>query len=244
MIRQTAFSIALLFLAFVPQAATRAASEQTTQGTLHLSVRIYDYAEPCPKLLDRAKQEASRVLAQAGIETDWLNCPLTMEERETNPACSVASGPTDLVIRILPPAMHPAVSSRTETFGHALVGSQTAPRMASILFGNVERLAWARDTESGYGTVHRSVPHERYVGILLGHVVAHEIGHLLLASNKHSRGGLMQPRWNARVTEQAITRPASLPAGRVTRNSQANSEAAGKGQHQQRQTVTDKAEKF
>ncbi len=51
----------------------------------------------------------------------------------------------------------------------------------------------------------RSVYHERYVGILLGHVIAHEIGHLLLASNKHSRRGLMQPHWNARVTELAIT---------------------------------------
>ena len=103
-------------------------------------------------------------------------------------------------------AMHPAVSSRTQTFGQALVGGeQPTPRIASILFGNVERLAWARDTESDYGTIHRSIPHERYVGILLGHVIAHEIGHLLLASNKHNRRGLMQPHWNARVTEQAIT---------------------------------------
>ena len=30
---------------------------------------------------------------------------------------------------------------------------------------------------------------------MLGHVMAHEIGHLLLGSNAHSRHGIMQARW-------------------------------------------------
>jgi len=115
-----------------------------------------------------------------------------MAQRETNASCASPAGPTDLVVRILPPAMHPTVSSATRTFGHALIAKDDpAPRIASILFGNVERLAWARDMDSSYGTIHRSITHERYVGILLGHVIAHEVGHLLLVTNKHSRRGLM-----------------------------------------------------
>jgi len=32
-------------------------------------------------------------------------------------------------------------------------------------------------------------------GILLGHAMAHELGHLLLQSMEHSRTGIMRSRW-------------------------------------------------
>ena len=32
-------------------------------------------------------------------------------------------------------------------------------------------------------------------GIILGHVAAHEIGHLLLGTNSHSAGGIMRAHW-------------------------------------------------
>jgi len=32
-------------------------------------------------------------------------------------------------------------------------------------------------------------------GVLLGHAVAHEIGHLLLGPNSHTSGGIMRPVW-------------------------------------------------
>ncbi len=35
--------------------------------------------------------------------------------------------------------------------------------------------------------------------------MAHEIGHLLLATNEHSRKGLMQPHWGPSVIRDAIT---------------------------------------
>jgi hypothetical protein len=31
---------------------------------------------------------------------------------------------------------------------------------------------------------------------ILGHVIVHEIGHLLLGSDSHSRSGVMQPDWD------------------------------------------------
>ena len=34
------------------------------------------------------------------------------------------------------------------------------------------------------------------VALILGHVMAHELGHLLLGTNSHSRDGLMVARWN------------------------------------------------
>lgn len=34
------------------------------------------------------------------------------------------------------------------------------------------------------------------VPTLLGHVIAHEIGHLLLGTNAHSRMGIMRSQWH------------------------------------------------
>jgi len=206
----TAFALTL----FAAQLTAKSSPANPSAASLPLTVRIYDYAGPGTAIIERAQQEASRVLAHVDIAATWLNCPLTMEQRETNASCASPAGPTDLVVRVLPPKMHPAASSETQTFGHALIANdKPAPRIASILFGNVERLAWARDMDSSYGTIHRSITHERYVGILLGHVIAHEIGHLLLATNKHSRRGLMIAHWDASVTEDAILRRLQFEPG-------------------------------
>ncbi len=44
--------------------------------------------------------------------------------------------------------------------------------------------------------------------VVLGHVLAHEIGHVLLGHNGHAREGLMKATWSA--TEQTAMRHRSL----------------------------------
>ena len=182
-----------------------------------LTVRLYDYAKPDAAILTRAQAEASRLLADAGVELRWTACPLTMEELASNPACNTPAGPADLVIRLLSPRMKSAVSSETETFGFALVDGREMPQIASVRFGAVESLAWASDENSAYGSFHRLMPHNRYVGMLLGHVLAHEIGHLLLATNQHGRHGLMQAHWQAAAIRDAVTRRLRFEAGEKKR---------------------------
>lgn len=46
------------------------------------------------------------------------------------------------------------------------------------------------------------------IATLLGHVAAHEIGHLLLGANSHSSAGIMHARWT--VEELASARVGSL----------------------------------
>jgi hypothetical protein len=41
------------------------------------------------------------------------------------------------------------------------------------------------------------------VAIILGHAMAHELGHLLLGTNSHSSAGLMQAHWEPRDLAQA-----------------------------------------
>ena len=65
-------------------------------------------------------------------------------------------------------------------------------RIAYIFYHRIERMALANGAPVARG---------------LGHVMAHEIGHLLLGVNSHSRDGLMQPNWLPRETRlQTLTR--------------------------------------
>ena len=194
----------LLVAALTPAGAADAKSPATSPDDLVLTIRLYDYAKPSDAILSRARLETDRTLAEIGIAARWLDCPLTMEELATNKACAAEAGPTDLVLRILPTGSRPAVSSPVDTFGYALIGDSEMPHTASVLFANVERLAWQRLEDPSFDSIHRSIPHNRYVGILLGHVMAHEVGHLLLATNKHSRRGLMQAHWGASAIRDAI----------------------------------------
>jgi Zn-dependent protease with chaperone function len=49
-----------------------------------------------------------------------------------------------------------------------------------------------------------SPAHDHDRAVLLGHVLAHEIGHILLGHNGHAPAGLMQPSWSR--GEQALMR--------------------------------------
>ena len=41
--------------------------------------------------------------------------------------------------------------------------------------------------------------------VVLGHTMAHEIGHLLLGSNSHAKKGIMRPKWGKREVHLAKT---------------------------------------
>ena len=43
------------------------------------------------------------------------------------------------------------------------------------------------------------------IPMVLGNVIAHEIGHLLLGVNSHSALGIMQKRWQRNQARQAVT---------------------------------------
>lgn len=192
-------------LGFSPISDAEGASAEPAQDSLALTIRLYDYANPGDAILSRAKSEARQALVRIGIDVHWRDCPLTMDERQTNKSCAVAAGPTDLIVRLLDSGSRPAVSSQTDTFGYALIGDSETPRTASVLFGNVESIAWQRLEDSSFDSVHRSIPHERYLGVLLGYVIAHEIGHLLLATDAHSTRGMMQAHWNPSAIRDMMT---------------------------------------
>jgi hypothetical protein len=144
------------------------------------TVVVYDYAQLSPPVLHSAQQEASRILHVAGIELIWANVPvLRTTQEERSPEHEPIRVRPILRMHILPPGMAARLNRSFREFGFAM-GSD-----AYVFFYLVEELC--RNTK---------VPHE--TSLVLGHVFAHEIGHLLLGPGAHSPSGLMRPRWQER----------------------------------------------
>jgi len=158
---------------------------------LHLTVRAYIYA-PIPQHdLDTAERVASRIFQKVGVELSWVDCPMIRQTAPLSPACTAPHALTDIHLTFMPDRIEGAQMGNS-AMGLAL---PTPPP-------NRGQLAWI-----SYARARRLLPDPRDVeltlGELLGHGIAHEIGHLLLGTNSHSPSGLMSARWNQKELELA-----------------------------------------
>ena len=115
------------------------------------------------------------------VRVEWVDCYLAERELKHNPECSRLT-PTTLVVRILP-------RSRAERFKQLPFALGFAQLDDSGGFGYYANVFYHRVEElSGTQTCSRAV--------VLGHVIAHEMGHLLLGEGGHSGTGLMTANWD------------------------------------------------
>jgi hypothetical protein len=150
-----------------------------------IRVRVDNYAQASPATLAGAEREAGRILGEAGLRTIWLDCPAGHSASVPQDPCQEPLEATDIVLRVL---SEPTQNRFPDTvFGFAVV-----PVLASVYYDYVLRRAKSDDAQF-------EVP------IILGCVIAHEVGHLLLGSNSHSGSGVMQRRWEHKQIRQAMT---------------------------------------
>ncbi len=146
-----------------------------------LSIHLYDQAQVPPRVLRSATEEAARILRTAGIRISWEQPSIEApEDRGIDMTSAEFRLPDErpyLVVRLTratPGAVLPGA------LGFALPFARKGAHV-SIFFDRVETLPVAPTTA---------------IYVILGHAIAHEIGHVLLRSSAHSTGGLMQARWN------------------------------------------------
>ena len=173
--RRTA-GAALLLSAAVLLGGTLRADENTTR--LPLLVIVYDHAGLPPATLNQAADTATRLYRRIGVEITWLPFESPDLARLTSDGEDQKMLRRALFVRLLSPSMVDARNAPAGVVGLALSGSQ----FISVLTPRVMALA-------DLGQVDR--------GVLLGHVIAHEIGHLLLPPAGHSIGGLMSASFDA-----------------------------------------------
>jgi len=177
--RSLKMQLALGILAAGWQAYARPAAAPA----LRLSIHLYDLANISPHTLDEAAREAARVLATAGVEVVWQRGPAGSPEAHASEqtASTAAWRQTPdtrdyLVVRILRSFPDRALPG---ALGYSLPDAK-AGAQATVFYDRIEPLG-----QSGAISV----------SALLGHAMAHEIGHVLLGTTEHSPDGIMKARW-------------------------------------------------
>ena len=128
-------------------------------------LHIVDYAALSPKVLNVAKDRVAMVYKPIGVRIVWVNGERGAEQRQ--------DGPLHLSILLLSRAMAEKTISANGIEDGVLGQAHPRSGRASIFHDRIARAA-------------------KYFPICLGDVIAHEVGHLLLGTNSHSRGGIMR----------------------------------------------------
>jgi hypothetical protein len=76
------------FLALLT-AASATARAKRDDGRLSITVRLYNYAGVPEYVILPAEDRATRIIREAGVEVEWLDCPFTAAERMKKPACDM-----------------------------------------------------------------------------------------------------------------------------------------------------------
>lgn len=149
-----------------------------------LTVRVINYTEATPSTMVKAEYQADRILGEAGLHVIWLDCPLGQSAGIITDPCQRPLKPSEIVLRVLSDYRRTGVQE--DAFGFAVL-----PVLASVYYEHAVGLA-------------RSEGAEFEVSTILGCVMAHEIGHLLLGSNSHSDTGIMQGQWERKQVAQIM----------------------------------------
>ena len=177
----------LLILSLLLPALGRAASLESPRPNHRINVRIFNYASVSKSAFGKAQKEASRIFRRSGIEINWIQCAVVDRSVTGDPRCTAKPLATDILMRIVPKEM--VKFKRRSEFGVALIPAEGG-------FGKYASVFHARVL----GYVERWHASE---GLLLGHFISHEMGHLLLGANSHSRSGLMNATWGRSAIERA-----------------------------------------
>jgi hypothetical protein len=166
--------------------AVAAASETGPAITIH----VRNYAGVAPQTLTEAEKVVTKIYRKAGVETRWADIPLTADNGQLNLAGHQTFTLADIQLGIFPDDMSDLLGLSNNAIGVA-PGTGPDRGMVYVLDGKVRTLYWRMSSVYINGDMDRYVS----MGQILGHAIAHEIGHLLLNQQVHSPHGIMRGEW-------------------------------------------------
>ena len=154
-----------------------------------LIVRLYSHVELDAASIEKSIQAAADALRRSGVETAWERCA-TPVSPVSDPSCELRADKLVIQLRLHDRAGAKKLRPGFDQFGYAVVPQQGLGVVAGIYVDRVKRLV----AEQGLN-----------LSPVLGRLMAHEIGHLLLGPQSHSRSGIMTRRWKERELRLAVT---------------------------------------
>jgi hypothetical protein len=156
-------------LAFAAALCTAGQAPAAQDEARTLVLHVDNYARIPPQSLARAEREAARVYEAAGVRTVWIHGD---DEASTSDA-----GGKQLRVLLLGRTMTDR-KAEIEAIGPEVLGR--AARSTGRAYVFAQRI------------VETALLNGRSAELMLGRVMAHEIGHLLLPEGSHSRKGIMR----------------------------------------------------
>jgi hypothetical protein len=148
-----------------------------------ITIQVFNYAQMPRQTLESGEHEAERVLTLAGARVKWLHCRnVSSLASESKALCDYGLSPQTPTLRFI---------TGTNKRDPREYGYTDIPVLSTVYYEKiVER--------SGYDFNSADIP------VVLGCVIAHELGHLLLRSSAHSLVGIMQPQWGTKQFQDAL----------------------------------------
>ena len=146
---------------------------------LPVMIQIHDYARVPAESLSLARATVTRLYERIGVRTEWIGAERRgmPQSPDETPRVPVAQ----LTIIVLTPAMAARAQVRTDALGFAAVTSSGMGRIGYVIYDRVR--STAADSAMNDGD-------------LLGFVMAHELGHLLLPHGPQPPAGVMKEHWD------------------------------------------------
>jgi len=144
---------------------------------VHVLVRVHDSASVDTKKRESSLRIAEEILSAAGVTVSWHRCDLGPHNP---PTCLVPLNAEERVIQFMRSSMD---NRRWENLplGEAVI--DPIKKFGALARVYADRIRW-KASESRFKE-----------DVLLGRAIAHEVGHLLLGTARHSATGLMRAFW-------------------------------------------------
>ena len=149
-------------------------------------MEVYNRTGVEPKVLKAAEDEAARIFRNAGFEVAWLDCSSATSKGERNAICSEPFSATRFAVRVVshtPPGYEKTLLGVSFPFSNG-------GTLMTVFYNRVNELA------NKHIATHAQI---------LGHAMAHEMGHLLLGPTFHDGLGIMREPWTAEDLERLAT---------------------------------------
>ena len=162
----------------------------SSERSLTITVHVRNYAGVAPDTLAEAEEVATGIFRKAGLETRWADTALNTVKSQVNSSDHPGFTLADIQLGVVPPEMSDRWDLANNVMGLA-PGTGPDRRMVYVFEGKVDTFFWKMLGAHESGRMGPPISKAK----VLGHAIAHEVGHLLLNSQVHSEYGIMRANW-------------------------------------------------
>jgi len=176
----------------------QSAAGGSPETSLTVTIHVHNHAEVDHRTLTEAEKVATEIFRKVGIKTRWVDPALNSENKKGNSVAQRSFNLSDIQLDILPPSMAERLRLPNNVMGLA-PGTERDRQLVYLFYDKVKALAEKQmkaRVDGGISTYAIRVQ-------ILGHAIAHEIGHILLNLESHSDTGIMRADWDLKQLHDA-----------------------------------------